>query len=227
MRILIVEDSRDLAANIGEYLESRGELIDYAGDGATGLHLAATQRYDVIVLDLSLPGIGGLSVAKRLRADAESAVPIIMLTARDTERDRLVGFEVGADDYLTKPFSLPELHARLKAIVRRTSGGQRRVLHVGDLEFDTHTLIARRSGRRLELTPSGVKLLETLIRAAPGVVSRRDVEYALWGDDPPESEAALRGHIHALRAAVDQGAAVKLLHTVHGLGYRLAEDDAA
>ena len=227
MRILIVEDSRDLAANIGEYLEGRGEVVDYAADGATGLHLAVTQRYDAIVLDLSLPGMDGLSVAKRLRADAESAVPVLMLTARDTERDKLSGFDVGADDYLTKPFSLPELHARLKAIVRRTAGARQRVLRVADLEFDLHTLVARRGARRLELTPSGVKLLETLMRAAPGLVSRRDVEYALWGDDPPESEAALRGHIHALRAALDQGAEVKLLHTVHGMGYRLTDEDAA
>jgi len=227
MRILIVEDSRDLAANIGEYLENRSETVDYAADGATGLHLAATQRYDAIVLDLSLPGLDGIALCKRLRQDVHSAAAIVMLTARDTERDKLSGFDVGADDYLTKPFSLPELHARLKAVVRRASGARHRVLRVADLEFDTHTLVARRAGRRLELTPSGIKLLEKLMRAAPGVVSRRDVEYALWGDDPPESEAALRGHIHALRAAVDQGTERKLLHTVHGMGYRLAQDDEA
>jgi DNA-binding response OmpR family regulator len=227
MRVLIVEDNRDLAANIGEYLEDRAETVDYATDGLTGLHLAATQSYDAIVLDLGLPALDGISLCKRLRLDAQSPVPVLMLTARDTERDKLSGFDVGADDYLTKPFSLPEMHARLKALVRRGCGARHRVLRIADLEFDTHTLIARRGGRRVELTPSGIKLLETLMRASPGVVVRRDVEYALWGDDPPESEAALRGHIHALRAALDQGEPAKLLHTVHGMGYRLAADDEA
>lgn len=224
MRILLIEDSHDLAANIGEYLEQHGHVVDYAGDGLSGLHLAAVNPYDALVLDINLPGVDGLTLCRRLRADAHSAVPVLMLTARDTERDMLTGFEAGADDYLTKPFSLAELDARLKALGRR-SGRAQQALAVADLSFDPGTLIVRRGERRLALTPAGLKLLEALMRASPGVVSRSDAERALWGEDPPESEAALRGHIHALRAAVDVPPAPKLLHTVHGIGYRLALDD--
>lgn len=227
MRVLIIEDNQDLAANIGEYLESRGVQADYAYDGLSGLHLGATRTFEVIVLDLTLPALDGLTLCHRLRADAGSTTPILMLTARDTERDKLAGFDAGTDDYLTKPFSLAELHARLKSLARRAAGASGSVLQVGDLELDVSTLIARRAGRRLELTPTSVKLLEKLMRTSPGVVSRQEVRFTIWGDDPPESEAALRAHIHTLRGAVDAGGAPRLLHTVHGIGYRLAEDDAS
>ncbi|MES1950430.1 winged helix family two component transcriptional regulator [Salinisphaera sp. S4-8] len=224
MYLLIVEDNDDLAANIGEYCEERGDTVDYAGDGLTGLHLAAVNRYDVLVLDLSLPGMDGLSLCERLRLDAGNDVPILMLTARDTLRDRLSGFETGADDYVTKPFSLPELYMRLKALVRRASGASGH-LTVADLVFDTRSLIVRRGGRRLELTPTGLRILELLMRASPAVVRTATVERAVWGDDPPDSEAALRGHIHQLRGIIDKPFPEKLLKTVHGIGYRLADDD--
>lgn len=225
MHILLVEDNRDLAANVGEFLESRGHVVDYAADGLTGLHLAATNRYDALVLDLGLPGIDGLALCKRLREDARSNVPVLMLTAKDTERDKLTGFEVGTDDYLVKPFSLAELHARLKALARR-AGSRAEVLQVADLRFDVRTLIVRRGGQRVNLTPVGLKLLERLMRVSPGVLSRQDAERAIWGDDPPDSDAALRGHIHSLRQALDQGFEPRLLHTLHGVGYRLTPDDA-
>lgn len=225
MRLLLIEDSRDLAANVADYLEAAGALVDYAPDGVTGLHLAATGRYDAVVLDVALPGLDGVSVCERLRGAAENPVPVIMLTARDTEQERLAGFAAGADDYITKPFSLPELHARLKAVIRRSQGPIYCGLRVGDLSFDPATLVARRGNRRLHLTPSGTRLLEKLMRAAPAVVSRADLEHLLWGDNPPDSDATLRGHIHALRAEIDRGEAEHLLHTHHGLGYRLAVGD--
>src|SRR5689334_19958720 len=217
MRVLLIEDHQDLAANIGEYLVQHGHVVDYAGDGLTGLHLAAVNRYDALVLDLSLPGIDGLTLCKRLRGDARSTVPVLMLTARDTERDTLSGFEAGADDYLTKPFSLAELLARLNALVRRAQGPQSE-LRVADLHYDLRTLVVKRAGKRVELTPAALRLLETLMRASPAVVPRREVEQSLWGEHPPDSDAALRGHIHALRAAIDAPPARKLLHTVHGIG---------
>jgi DNA-binding response OmpR family regulator len=225
MHLLLIEDHHDLAASVGEYLEEHGQTVDYAGDGLTGLHLCTVNRYDAVILDLNLPGLDGLSLCQRLRADARSAAPVLMLTARDTERDKLTGFDAGADDYLTKPFSLPELHARLKALVRRAAGVQS-LLQVADLAFDLRTLIVRRAGRRLELTPTSLRLLEELMRASPAVLSRQQVERALWGDNPPDSDAALRGHVHALRTAIDAGFDPKLLHTVHGMGYRLAPGDA-
>lgn len=226
MKILLIEDSRDLAANIVDYMEKKGCIIDFAPNGLTGLHLAVTGRYDAILLDLNLPGVSGIDVLQRLRHDALDATPVLILTARDTERDRLKGFESGADDYLTKPFSLPELHARLRAIMRRMQGHAGTTLHVGDLEFDPRSMRARRGTRRLQVTPSGARILEKLMRASPALVTRSDLEYALWGEHPPDSDAALRGHIHALRSEVDRNEERPLLHTIHGVGYRLAVDDA-
>lgn len=225
MRILIVEDNADLAANIGEFLISRGQSVDHAGDGRAGLRLAVANRYDALILDLNLPGMDGLALCRRLREGSHQDLSILMLTARDTELDKLQGFDAGADDYLTKPFSLLELLARLKALKRRQSdaGG---VLEVADLSLDPGTLIVRRAGRRIELTPIALRLLEQLMRAAPAVVTRVQIERTIWGGDPPQSDAALRGHIHALRAAIDGAGETRLLHTVHGIGYRLAPDDA-
>ncbi|HOW75018.1 MAG TPA: response regulator transcription factor [Candidatus Competibacteraceae bacterium] len=226
MNLLLVEDHADLAANVGEFLESRGHQIDYAADGLSGLHLAAVNAYDAIILDLGLPGLDGLTLCRRLREDARNPVPILMLTARGTERDKLAGFEVGADDYLTKPFSSPELLARLQALIRRASGfGTARVLQVADLTLNLDTLVVRRGEHRLELTPSALRLLQHLMAASPRVLGRSEVERILWGDDPPDSDAALRAHIHALRQVVDRDYALKLIHTVHGVGYRLAQDD--
>lgn len=222
MHILLIEDHADLAASLGEFLESRGDTVDYANNGLTGLHLASTQPFDVIVLDIGLPALDGMTLCRRLRADGGNPVPIIMLTARDTERDKLQGFAAGADDYLSKPFSLPELHARLQALARRARGHNHQ-LHVEDLWLDTQTQLVRRGERRLPLRPTEFRLLEILMRAAPALISRRDVVQQLWGDDPPGSDAALRGHIHALRGVIDQAGEIPLLHTVHGVGYRLGK----
>lgn len=224
MRILLVEDNADLAANIREFLLSRGQAVDLADDGRAGLRLAVANPYDALILDLNLPGMDGLALCQRLREGAQRDLSILMLTARDTELDKLKGFDAGADDYLTKPFSLPELLARLKALKRRQSDVNS-VLEVADLSFDPRTLIVRRAGRRIELAPIALRLLEQLMRAAPGVVTRAHIERTLWGGDPPQSDAALRGHVHALRAAVDCAGETRLLHTVHGIGYRLAADD--
>ncbi len=224
MDILIVEDNADLAANIGEYLERCGEKVDFAADGLVALHRAATGRFDAIVLDVGLPGISGLEVCRRIRRDAGYDTPILLLTARDTERDKLDGFAAGADDYLTKPFSLAELHARLLAATRR-HGRHGHILAVGDLVYDHNTHIARRGDRRLNLTPTGIRLLRLLLEAAPGVVTRADIEREIWGEDVPRSEASLRGHIQALRAAIDSDDDTRLLHTLHGIGYRIAKDE--
>lgn len=222
MYVLIIEDNPDLAANIGDYLQSKGHIVDYAGDGLTGLHLACQNSYDAILLDLFLPGLDGLSLCQRLRTDHNVETPILMLTARDQEQDKLQGFAAGTDDYLTKPFSLQELLARLQALVRRSQGGTQNVLRISDLTLDCRTLRVTRDERELQLTPTGLKLLEKLMRVSPSVVSRADIERLLWGDQPPDNDATLRAHIYALRTAIDQGHDEKLLHTIHGIGYRLA-----
>jgi DNA-binding response OmpR family regulator len=221
MHLLLIEDNLDLSANVGEFLESRGNTVDYARDGTQGLQLAGSEGYDAVILDLGLPGLDGLTLCRRLRDTARRDVPIVMLTARDTETDKLNGFDAGADDYVTKPFSLLELQARLKALVRRASGS-RGVLQVADLTFDLRTLLIRRGSRPITLAPTGMRILEQLMRASPGVVTRDQIERTVWGDDPPGTDAALRGHILIIRNAVDSENEPKLLHTVHGIGYRLA-----
>lgn len=225
MRVLIIEDHRDLARNIGECLESHGHATDYAGDGVTGLHLALVNDYDVIVLDITLPAMDGLTVCERLRREGKKTTPVLMLTARDKLDDKLAGFRSGADDYLVKPFSLAELHARLDALDRRARGiGPSRVLRVADLTFDPDTLVVRRGGRSITLSPAGRALLDVLMRASPNVVPRATLENSLWGDEPPDRDV-LRTHTYALRRAIDRPFEAKLLHTVHGSGYRLAADE--
>ena len=223
--ILLIEDNHDIAAMVGEHLEHSGYEVDYAADGVTGLHLAVTGEFDGIVLDLMLPGIDGLDICRKLRTEAKQRTPILMLTARDTLEDKVAGLDAGADDYLVKPFELEELDARLRALLRR-AGGEVAVelLKVADLQLDTGTLQAVRAGRRLNLTPIALKLLTTLMKASPRVVSRRELERAVWGDLPPDSDA-LRSHLYTLRKIIDKPFGQPLLQTVPGLGYRLAPHD--
>jgi len=222
MRILLVEDNRDILANLADYLTLKGYSVDCAMDGLSGLHLATTGHYDLLVLDVMLPGLDGYSLCRRLRQEARSSVPVIMLTARDQLDDRLNGFQSGADDYLIKPFALSELAARVEAVLRRSHGGGRRELQVADLQYDLDTLEVSRGGRRLKLNPLGLKLLALLMQKSPHVLRREVLEEALWGDDCPDSDS-LRSHIHQLRQVIDKPFPRPLLHTVHGVGYRLAE----
>ncbi len=222
MRILVIEDNRDILTNILDYLELKGFSVDCAQDGLTGLHLATTQHYDLIVLDIMLPGMDGYQLCKHLREHGHNEVPILMLTARDALENRLQGLQAGADDYLVKPFALSELVARIEAILRRSGGSRRRLLQVADLRFDLDTLHVSRDGHILKLNPFGLKLLTLLMQKSPAVVRREVLEAALWGDEMPDSDS-LRSHIHQLRQVLDKPFAKPLLHTIHGVGYRLAD----
>lgn len=225
MRILIVEDNADIVANIYGFLEPKGYVLDTAANGYGGLALATEHDYDVAVLDVMLPGLNGLEVCQKLRHELRKNMPVLMLTARDTLEDKVAGFDSGADDYLVKPFSLVELEVRLKALVRRARGaGGGAVLKVGGLSFDTETFEARRAGMPLALTKSGYTILKLLMREAPKVVPRDRIEYELWGDNPPDTDA-LRVHIHALRQALDKPFAQPMLQTVAKVGYRLVAAD--
>jgi len=224
MRILLVEDNRDILANLADYLELKGYSVDCARDGLSGLNLATSGHYDLLVLDVMLPGLDGYSLCRRLREEARSAMPVIMLTARDQLDDRLLGFKAGADDYLIKPFALSELAARIEAVLRRSQGAARRLLQVADLSYDLDTLEVSRAGCRLKLNPLGLKLLALLMQRSPHVLRREALEEALWGDDCPDSDS-LRSHIHQLRQVIDKPFPRPLLHTVHGVGYRLVESD--
>ena len=226
MRLLVVEDNRDILANLADYLVLKGYEVDCAQDGLTGLHLAATQHYDLIVLDVMLPGMDGYALCQRLREGERRDTPVIMLTARDALDDRLTGFRTGADDYVTKPFALPELAARIEAVLKRTRAGGRRLLKVADLSYDLDTLEVSRAGQPLKIGPIGLKLLAVLMQKSPAVATREALEAALWGDAPPDSDS-LRNHIHTLRQQIDKPFPKPLLHTVHGVGFRFAEQDKA
>jgi DNA-binding response OmpR family regulator len=225
MHVLIIEDNPDIIANLFGYLEPLGYKLDLARNGSSGLNLAVQNAYDVIVLDLSLPGLDGVEVCRRLREDHHNAVPVLMLTARDTEHDKVTGLGAGADDYLVKPYSLLELDARLKALVRRASNEQvRHTLTYDEIRLDTRTGTVTRAGKAIALTPTAYRILLTLLRQAPRLVSREALEREIWGDNPPESDA-LRTHIHALRQALDKPFARPLLITRPGAGFRLAAAD--
>ena len=222
MRILIVEDHPDAADNLGDYLSALGHRLDFAADGVTGLRLAGSGEFDVIVLDRMLPLLDGASLCRRLRQDARVDTPVLMLTAMDATQDRVEGFEAGADDYLVKPFEFPELKARIEALHRRARGAVASArLRVDDLEYDPLTRAAKRGKRPLSLGPTARRLLEHLLRETARVVPRPELEYLIWGDHPPDHDA-LRVHLHALRRELDHPGEPPLLHTTRGVGYRLA-----
>lgn len=223
MNILLIEDNRDLATNLFDYFEARGHTMDLAGDGLPGLHFAATNQYDVIVLDWMLPSVDGITTCKRLR-DAGKNTPILMLTARDSLDDKIAGLQAGADDYVVKPFSLRELEARLLALVRRSQVRQGNILlQVGDLVFNTSTLKVQRGERDIVLPPIALKLLEVLMRQSPRVLSREEVETSIWGDTPPDSDA-LRVHLHVLRSKIDHKHEKALIKTLRGIGYQISDE---
>lgn len=218
LSLLFVEDNEDILANLYAWFEARGAVCDCARDGRAGLRLALEGSFDCIVLDLMLPGMDGIEVCKALRA-AGKHVPVLMLTARDALEDRVLGLESGADDYLVKPFSLKELEARIRAVLRRGRplDGP---LGFGPLQLDSRRHAVTREGVELRLSPTGFRLLEALIRAAPGMVTREEMERLLWGEEAPEG-SALRNHIHELRKVLDKPFDRPLLETVPHMGWRL------
>ena len=224
-RLLLIEDHRDIAEMVYAYLERRGFEMDFAGDGITGLHLAVTNEYDAIILDLMLPGMDGLKLCEKLREEAHKDTPVLMLTARDTLEDKLAGLDIGADDYLVKPFEIRELEARVRAIIRRQQGMvSPETLEVEDLKFDTGTLEVSRSGQQLHLSPTCMKILRILMSASPRVVSRSEIERQVWGDILPDSDT-LRSHLYNLRQTIDKPFEKPLLHTMQGSGYRLVKSE--
>jgi DNA-binding response OmpR family regulator len=223
--LLLIEDHRDIAEMITEYFEQRGYVVDHAADGVTGLHLCVSNHYDVIIADVMLAGMDGITICRKLREEARRDTPLLMLTARDTIDDKLAGLDAGADDYLVKPFEIRELDARVRTLVRRRRGALGRdVLRVADLVLDTATMSVTRAGTPIKLMPIGFKLLTILMHASPRVVGRQQLEHEVWGDLLPDSDT-LRSHLYALRRAIDKPFDRPLLHTLPGLGYRLADED--
>ncbi|MGB1458087.1 response regulator transcription factor [Spongiibacter marinus] len=217
LRVLIVEDHIALAENLGEFLSNKRYILDFAADGLTGLHLAATNEYDVIVLDVMLPGIDGFELCRRLRHDLKSAVPIIMLTAKDAIEDKEAGFSGGADDYLTKPFNMKELELRIMALSRRSVASVEG-LRAADLQYFPGTLQLRADGgASTTLSGIGATLIEVLMRAYPNYVKHQTLMEQVWEDDVDPH--TLRSHIYALRKSLKGSFGRSLIRSVHGKGY--------
>ena len=220
MHVLVVEDNALLARNLADALERHGHSADFAADGPLGLRLALENGYDLMILDLGLPGMDGLEVCRRLRQQLPRRLPVLMLTARDTLHDKLAGFEHGADDYLVKPFALEELLARCMVLARRHTLHLEHVLTVGKLRIDRQARAVSRDGVRVELHPVGYQIVLALAEAHPRVLTRSELTRILWRDEPPDSDA-LRTHFYQLRQKLDKPFGAAMLVTVHGVGFRL------
>ncbi len=225
MNLLIVEDETRMADLLRKGLNEEGHNTTCALDGAEGLELARDHDFDVIILDLMLPRLSGYELAKRLRAK-RVRTPILMLTARDSVPDVVKGLDLGADDYMTKPFSFDELVARLRAVKRRAAAAEDASLRVGDLVLDPANREVLRGEQRISLTRTEYSLLERLIYRAGKVVSRRALIEAVWGFDREIEENTLEAFMHLLRAKVDPQGRPKLIHTVRGVGYMIRCDVA-
>ncbi len=223
LHILLIEDQHSIAKNIAGYLEQKGHSLDFACNGLQGVELALQQFYDLIILDLNLPMMDGLQVCQQLRLHADRQIPIIMLTARDSIEDKISGFHAGADDYLTKPFSLEELEVRCLALSRRHLLQRKESIVLGPLLIDKKRKTVSREGLPLELHTMGYKILLLLAEAYPRVVSRSELSHQLWRDEPTESDA-LRSHIYQLRTVLDKPFATPLLKTIFGVGFTLEID---
>ena len=223
--ILLIEDNHDIADMACEYLERSEYVMDHAADGITGLHLAVSNDYDLIILDLMLPGMDGIELLYKFRNEAKRSIPVLILTARDTLDDKITGFDVGADDYLIKPFEIKELEARVRALIRRQRGMiSPEKLQVADLIYDLGTLEVMRSDMAIKLTPIALKILKILMQASPRVVSRREIERQIWGDILPDSDT-LRSHMYNLRKCIDKPFKKQLMETMQNTGYRLVDPD--
>ena len=223
MRVLVVEDERRLAAAVRRGLQAEGFVVDLAHDGTDGLHLAREGGYDALVLDLMLPGISGYQLCQRLRAE-ENWVPILILSAKDGEYDQADGLDLGADDYLTKPFSYVVLAARLRALLRRGAAPRPAVLRAGDLSLDPGTRQVRRGEAEISLTPREFALLEYLLRRAGQVVSKTTLLEHVWDAYDSTELNAVEVYAGYLRRKIDVPFGRSALQTVRGAGYRLAPD---
>ncbi|MDQ1636675.1 MAG: two-component system, OmpR family, copper resistance phosphate regulon response regulator CusR [Pyrinomonadaceae bacterium] len=221
MRILLVEDDPGIARFVAKGLREQSLAVDVSGDGDEALYKAAINDYDAIILDVMIPGRDGFSVCRELRATG-SVVPVIMLTARDTVQDRITGLDIGADDYLTKPFAVTELLARLRALMRRGHVVRPATIQLGDLVLDTRAQRATRDNRELGLTGKEYALLEYLAREQGRVVSRAEIAEHVWDENFDPLTNLIDVHINRLRRKVDSGFSTRLIHTRRGAGYMLA-----
>ena len=220
MRVLLIEDDRKAARLLSQGLQEEGFVVDVAASAEDGEEKAAVNEYDVIVLDWLLPGRDGLSACRALRAGGNS-VPILMLTARDSVTDRVAGLGAGADDYLTKPFAFAELLARIRALLRRARAAQPAVLRIADLSLDPAARRVTRAGAPVTLTPKEYAILEVLMRAGGGVVTRTRLAERVWDEASDVLDNLVDAHVSHLRKKIDHGSGPPLVQTIRGVGYRL------
>src|SRR5262245_1707642 len=220
MRILVIEDEKKTAAFLAKGLREAGFAVDIAMDGETGLEQARTTKFDLLIVDIMLPHKDGWDVVAELRRD-KIRTPILFLTARDSVRDRVKGLELGADDYLVKPFAFPELLARLRSILRRAPQQQPEHLHIEDLEIDLERHKATRSGVQLNLTPKEFLLLAHLVRSSGAVVSRDEIAEHVWDVGLTTDTNVVDVGVRRFRANVDDPFTTQLIHTIRGVGYVL------
>ncbi len=223
MRILVVEDEPVAANVLAKGLREHAYAVDIAPDGGAALEQLGDTDYDLVILDILLPRINGLDLCRQLRSD-ESAVPVLMLTARGGLDDRVEGLDAGADDYLSKPYHFPELLARVRALLRRGPALERSDLSLDDLVVDTRARIVMRGGSAIQLTTKEYALIEYLIRRQAQVVTRGEIAEHVWDDGFDPMSNLIEVYIQRLRRKIDDGRAVKLIHTRRGVGYTLSAD---
>ena len=223
MRLLVVEDERKTGDYIRQGLSEAGFVVDLVRNGKDGAHRAITEDYDLVILDINLPGMDGWTVLRNIRA-AGKTLPVLFLTARDDVKDRVHGLESGADDYLTKPFAFAELLARVRTLLRRGKSTEPEVLRVADLELNLTRRRVTRSGQRIDLTPKEFGLLELLLRRRGEVLPRSLIASQVWDMNFDSDTNVIEVAIRRLRAKVDDGHEVKLIQTVRGMGYVIDEE---
>ena len=223
MRLLLVEDHVPLADELLAGLQRQGYAVDWLADGRDALYQGSSEPYDLIILDLGLPGVPGLEVLAQWRAGG-LAIPVLILTARDSWAERIEGLKAGADDYLTKPFDLTELLLRCQALARRYQLHQSQTICIGDLQVNEKQQYAQRQGQTLKLSSTDFSILLALVQAYPNAVSRQQLINKIWGDEAPDSDV-IRSHIYTLRQALDKPFKHAMLTTLHGIGFKLEAKD--
>lgn len=223
--VLLVEDDFELARNVCDFLELKGYLADHAANVAEATHRLASDTYDLLILDIALPGGDGVSLCRHVRQEMRLNLPIVMLTAKDDLDSKVDAFDFGADDYIVKPAALREIEARIRALIRRARREtDPQHLAVGDLRFDPGSLRVERAGVTITLPPVPLKILRLLMTHAPNVVLRTTIQKEIWGDEPQDPHALIV-HMHTLRNAVDRPFDRQMIQTVRGFGYRIAHAD--
>ncbi|MCC2604888.1 response regulator transcription factor [Planctobacterium marinum] len=218
--VLVIEDTPEIGREICDFLSLQGMQVDYAASGNLGLSLAKQQHYDVIVLDVMLPDTNGVAVCKALKQNCDPVPAVLMLTARDSIADKSLGFDAGADDYLTKPFDLTELLLRCQALARRHQLHQSQTIVIGELAVNEKQQLVKREGKCLKLSSTDFAILLLLVQAYPNAVSRQQLVNKIWGDEAPDSDV-IRSHIYTLRQALDKPFSTPMLATLHGIGFKL------